>query len=69
MCTAFQATPSCLVGVNEACEVVEGSGLAQIESSVIHKGIHARPDAACVFHLHPPYATALGNNYQYFRFL
>lgn len=55
--------------MNEACEVVEGSGLAQIESSVIHKGIHARPDAACVFHLHPPYATALGNNYQYFRFL
>ena len=43
--------------------VVEpGNGMrADVTAATIHKGVHdARPDATCVFHLHPPYATAMG---------
>lgn len=56
-----EVTPSSLIALNEKGEVVEGEGEVQIETAVIHKGVHdARPDAVCVFHLHLPYATALG---------
>ena len=41
---------------------MEGKGHIQIETNAIHKGVHdARPDAVCVFHLHSPYTTAIGN--------
>lgn len=56
-----QATPSSLIAVNAKGELVEGQGEIQVEATAIHKGVHdARPDAVCVFHLHPPYTTALG---------
>ena len=36
----------------------------EISAATIHKGIHdARPDATCVFHLHPPYGTAIGQSF------
>ena len=59
-----QVTPSSLIALkfeNGKHEVVEGDGNLQLETSMIHKGIHdARPDAVCVFHLHPPNATEIG---------
>ena len=59
----MQATPSSLIGVNDKGELVEGQGAVQTEATAIHVGLHdARPDAVCVFHLHSPYTTALGNN-------
>lgn len=46
---------------------MEGKGHIQIEANAIHKGVHdARPDAVCVFHLHPPYTTAMGINFYVF---
>lgn len=57
-----QATPSSLLGVSDRGELVEGKGHIQIEANAIHKGVHdARSDAVCVFHLHSPYTTAIGN--------
>ena len=62
--TFAQATPSSLLGVNDSGQLVEGQGHIQIEANSIHKGVHdARPDAVCVFHLHSPYTTAIGNFY------
>jgi len=52
---------SSFVGLNEKREVVEGTGEAETSASTIHRGVHeVRPDAVCAFHLHPPYATAIG---------
>ena len=60
----MQATPSSLIAVNDKGELVEGQGAVQTEATAIHVGLHdARPDALCVFHLHSPYTTALGNNF------
>ncbi|XP_031551203.1 uncharacterized protein LOC116288538, partial [Actinia tenebrosa] len=56
-----EAKPDLLVGVNFKGEVVEGQEEVEASAWTIHLGIHkARPDALCVFHLHPPYVTALG---------
>ncbi|XP_031550554.1 uncharacterized protein LOC116287981 [Actinia tenebrosa] len=56
-----EAKPDLLVGVNSKGEVVEGQEEVEASAWTIHLGIHkARPDALCVFHLHSPYATALG---------
>lgn len=53
---------SSFVGLNERREVVEGKGEVETSASTIHTGVHqARPDAVCVFHLHPPYSTAIGS--------
>lgn len=52
---------SSFLGLNEKGEVLEGTGQAEISASTIHRGVHhVRPDAVCVFHVHPPYCTALG---------
>lgn len=52
------------MGLNEKGEVVEGTGEVDISASTIHRGVHqARPDAVCAFHLHPPYSTAIGNDF------
>ena len=57
----FQVKASSFVGLNERREVVEGKGEVETSASTIHTGVHqARPDAVCVFHLHPPYSTAIG---------
>ena len=57
----MQVTPSSLLGVNKALEVVEGEGKLQLKASMVHKRVHdSRPDAACVFHLHMPFTTAIG---------
>ena len=62
-----QATPSSLLGVSARGELVEGKGHIQIEANAIHKGVHdARPDAVCVLHLHSPYTTAIGINFNVF---
>ena len=46
---------------------MEGKGHIQIEANAIHKGVHdARPDAVCVLHLHSPYTTAIGINFNVF---
>ncbi|XP_031550556.1 uncharacterized protein LOC116287982 [Actinia tenebrosa] len=61
LCFEIQAKPDLLVGVNFKGEVVEGQEEVEASAWTIHLGIHkARPDALCVFHLHPPYVTALG---------
>ena len=61
MSIIFQVKASSFVGLNEKGEVVEGTGEAEISASTIHRGVHhARPDAVCAFHLHPPYCTAIG---------
>ena len=57
----FQVKASSFLGLNEKGEVLEGTGQAEISASTIHRGVHhVRPDAVCVFHVHPPYCTALG---------
>ncbi|KAK3736298.1 hypothetical protein QZH41_020760 [Actinostola sp. cb2023] len=57
----FMIEPEYCVGLNNQGEVVEGKGEVEISAKTIHLGIHkTRPDAKCVFHLHPPNATALG---------
>ena len=58
---SFQVKASSFVGLNEKRELVEGKGEAETAASTIHTGVHqARPDAVCAFHLHTPYATAIG---------
>ncbi|XP_078606733.1 putative aldolase class 2 protein CC_1201 [Branchiostoma floridae x Branchiostoma japonicum] len=56
-----QVTASCLVGVNERGEVVEGTGKAETSAAEIHLAVYdARDDVKSVMHTHAPYATALG---------
>ena len=61
----FQVRASSFVGLNERREVVEGNGKAEISAATIHLEVHnTRPDAVCVFHLHPPYCTAIGKHFR-----
>lgn len=56
-----EVTASSLVKVNLRGEVVDGSGAPVNPSGfAIHGAVHAaRPDAACVIHLHTPWGVAL----------
>jgi ribulose-5-phosphate 4-epimerase/fuculose-1-phosphate aldolase len=55
-----QVTASNLVLVDENGDSVEGDGRCDRSAFCIHYPIHvACPQAACVLHAHPPYATAL----------
>ncbi|XP_019629260.1 PREDICTED: uncharacterized protein LOC109473714 [Branchiostoma belcheri] len=56
-----QVTASCLLGLNEKGEVVEGKGRAETSAAEIHMAVYdARDDVKSVMHTHAPYATALG---------
>ncbi|CAH1270206.1 ADD1 [Branchiostoma lanceolatum] len=56
-----QVTASCLLGLNEKGEVVEGTGRAETSAAEIHMAVYdAREDVKSVMHTHSPYATALG---------
>ena len=57
-------TASCMLGLAlEGGEVVESGSLGggpEVSAACIHLGVRrARPDLRAVFHLHPPYSTAL----------
>lgn len=56
-----EITASGLVKVNRRGEVVDGSGRSVNPTGfTIHGAVHAaRPDAACVIHLHTPWGVAL----------
>ncbi len=56
-----EISASSLVKVNRHGEVVDGSGRAVNPTGfTIHGAVHAaRPDAACVIHLHTPWGVAL----------
>lgn len=55
-----EVTASNLLAVDSEGVVVEGSGWAEPSAFFIHSCIHrAREDAACVLHVHSPYATTL----------
>ncbi|XP_019629692.1 PREDICTED: uncharacterized protein LOC109473949 [Branchiostoma belcheri] len=56
-----QVTASCLLGLNEKGEVVEGKGRAETSAAEIHMAVYdARDDIKSVMHTHAPYLTALG---------
>ena len=56
-------TASCMLGLGKDGEVVEAGSLGggpEVSAACIHLGVRrARPDLRAVFHLHPPYSTAL----------
>jgi ribulose-5-phosphate 4-epimerase/fuculose-1-phosphate aldolase len=55
-----QVTASSLVLVDAEGNVCEGSGIFDPAAYFFHYPIHrSHPKAACVLHVHPPYATAL----------
>lgn len=56
-----EVTPDNLVGLNDDNKVVEGKGDPEPVATNIHRGVHlSRDDITAVFHVHSPYATALG---------
>ncbi|EDO43435.1 predicted protein, partial [Nematostella vectensis] len=55
-----EVTASCLIGVNESGQIIEGEGEIETSAAMIHLGIQSKTDAICAFHLHPPYSTAIG---------
>ena len=58
-----EMTASCMLGLDEDSRVVETGSLGggpEVSAACIHLGVRrARPDLRAVFHLHPPYSTAL----------
>ena len=55
-----QVTASSLVGINSSEEVVEGEGTPDLTAFHVHGGMRHLRNHRCVFHVHPPYTTALG---------
>jgi len=58
-----EITPSCLIGLDDNNEVVEGvENGTPLEAAVcIHRGVRKRNNHAAICHLHPPYSTALAS--------
>jgi len=54
-----QVTPSCLIGLDDDNEVVEGSGSPMEAAQCIHRGVRKYNNHPAICHLHSPYATAL----------
>jgi ribulose-5-phosphate 4-epimerase/fuculose-1-phosphate aldolase len=55
-----EITASKLIEVDRNARVVEGTGQIREVAFFIHNRVHCRlPQAKCVLHAHPPYATAL----------
>lgn len=53
-------TPEALIVIDRDGNTVEGEGAPLKTGHTIHVGVHVHhPGAACVFHTHMPYATAL----------